>query len=208
DLRRRDGRIVESRRRHFEGSFRFREDRDRHTIRCSDSDHLRKLRVEQTRVEYSASIQNQIYHGPSLRSLRSIGFAEDPGASRVPIALGTIVTPSPTHLFGDHRPLTGWQTAPAVMDAVLYAAGMLAGRVGGKASLPVAMDRIDFGRLPRPGEPLHVLVKWITDTRDQKGGLLSALLVGQNDDLITDLTGYQIAWLPRVESEGAHHVQP
>lgn len=192
DLRRRDGRLVEPGRKHFSASV---EMSDPMAVRKAlPTEHLRDITITQIPVEYLPS-DSAVYHGPPLRCLRSIGFGVDPASAAIPIAVGTIVAPSPSHLCGEDRPLTGWVTSPATMDAMLYAAGMLAGQVGGRPSLPVSIDRISLERLPQPGEPLRVIVKWLVATEDQTGGILTAMLVGQNDDVIAELTGYRVGWL-------------
>ncbi|MCA9136999.1 MAG: KR domain-containing protein [Planctomycetales bacterium] len=192
DLRRRDGRIVEPGRKHFVAAVEFSDPlAARKTL---PAEHLRELPITENPVGYLPP-ESAVYHGPSLRCLRSIGFAVDPASDSIPIAIGTIVAPSPSHLCGEDRPLSGWVTSPATMDAMLYAAGMLAGSVGGRPSLPVSIDKIWLGRLPQPGEPLRVIVKWLVETEDRSGGILSVMLVGQNDDLIANLTGYRIGWL-------------
>lgn len=192
DLRRKDGRLVEAARKHFAASFEFGDPLD--CPKVNPAEHLRSHDLSQPEVEYLPS-DSPVYHGPPLRCLRSIGFSVDPESANVPLAVGTIVAPSPAHLAGEERALTGWITSPATMDAVLYAAGMLAGHVGQRPSLPVSIDRIDLGRLPQPGEPLRVVLKWLTDLGDGSGGVLSAVLAGQNDDLIARLTGYRVGWL-------------
>ncbi|MEM6469361.1 MAG: SDR family NAD(P)-dependent oxidoreductase [Planctomycetota bacterium] len=198
DLRRRDGRIVESRRRHFKAELHF---ADEHGLkpRRDKRDELDLRSVKQLPISYpDHDPSSPIYHGPSLRTLRSLGFSLAQSENQSPIAVGTIVAPSPAHLFGEDRALSGWQTSPAVMDGVLYAAGMLAGKVGGRASLPVSVDRVAFGRLPVFGEPLQVIVRWEKQIGNDRG-LMSATLVGQNGDRIAALDGYQIAWLPAME---------
>ncbi|MEL6110318.1 MAG: SDR family oxidoreductase, partial [Planctomycetota bacterium] len=187
-LRRKDGRLVEAGKRHFSARFSTEAAKDL----PDESPVVPSL--PQSLVEYLPP-EAPVYHGPPLRCLRTIGFATSPAAKNIPIAVGTIVAPSPAHLAGEHRPLSGWVTSPATFDAMLYAAGMLAGHVGGRASLPVSMDRVELGRLPTPGEPLEILVRWLVDTEDGSGGILSATLTGQNKDLITRLVGYRVAWI-------------
>lgn len=192
DLRRRDGRLVEAARKHFTASFEYSPSAQVSLVPASE--HLRGLSLLEEAVEYMPP-DAPVYHGTPLRCLRSIGFSTDPESANVPLAIGTIVAPSPAHLAGEERALTGWVTSPATMDAVLYAAGMLAGHVGKRPSLPISIDRIDLGRLPMPGEPLRVVLKWLTDLDDGSGGVLSAVLIGLNDDLISRLTGYRVGWL-------------
>ncbi|WP_261344716.1 type I polyketide synthase [Allorhodopirellula solitaria] len=139
-------------------------------------------------VVHYQSIDAPVYHGPQFQCLRELGFTAD-GRT----AMGVIVTPSPSHLAGENRPLRGWVISPAAMDAVLYAAGMLAYRVGGRPSLPISFDTIKIGRLPVPGEPLRVIVDCESD--DENGATLRASLMGLNGDCILELVGYQIGWL-------------
>lgn len=194
DLRRRDGRLVEARRTHFTAEFMLGQTS---TLLCqSDNaefaiDSLET--ISQEPIEYMGT-DAPIYHGPSLQTLRCIGFGSTPldGIDR-PCAVGSIVAPSPAQLAGESRPLAGWVLCPATMDAVLYAAGMLAYRVGRRPSLPVRFDRIQFGRLPQPGEPLRVTVVWKQD--HFSGGEMIASLVGLNQDPILQLEGYRVGWM-------------
>ncbi|MCO8124050.1 SDR family oxidoreductase [Stieleria sp. TO1_6] len=192
DLRRRDGRLVEAQRKHFCASLDF---ADSATLdQLDDNALLRDISLSQQPIEYLPP-DSAVYHGPSLRCLRSIGFTIDPASDSMPVAIGTIVAASPAHLMGEDRPLSGWITSPATMDAMLYAAGMLAGFVGRRASLPVSIEQIRLGRLPEPGEPLRVVARWLAETEDQSGGILSVVAAGLNNDLIAELTGYRVGWL-------------
>ncbi|ELP33952.1 beta keto-acyl synthase [Rhodopirellula baltica SWK14] len=194
DLRRRDGRLVQAQRPHFSAMIELGND-GVPIVAIGDT------KVTEAAVQYSDETA-PIYHGPSLQCLRSIGFANvnagmsGDDVSKHPIAVGTIVAPSPAHLAGEARPLMGWVLSPATMDAVLYAAGMLAYHVAGRPSLPVSFDSIEIGRLPDPGEPLKVHVQWEGEsTTVSDGGMMSAILVGQNQELILRIEGYQIGWL-------------
>ncbi|WP_047816571.1 type I polyketide synthase [Rhodopirellula islandica] len=198
DLRRRDGRLVQAQRPHFAATIELGDDSVPVVSPGNDE-------MLESAVEY-ASEQAPIYHGPSLQCLRSIGFGNaDAGLSggdpaKRPRAVGTIVAPSPAHLAGEARPLLGWVLSPATMDAVLYAAGMLAYRVADRPSLPISFDSIEIGRLPDPGEPLKVHVQWEGETTTgssggSDGGMMSAVLVGQNQELILRIGGYRIGWL-------------
>ncbi|TWT49653.1 Phthiocerol synthesis polyketide synthase type I PpsC [Rubripirellula amarantea] len=195
DLRRRDGRLVEAAREHFTASVELEDATACKPTRYDSVDLLDHLRVDAKAIEYMPE-DAPVYHGPSLQCLREIEFAMD---GQIPVALGTIVAPSPAHLAGESRPLVGWTISPATMDAVLYAAGMLAYQVGNRPSLPVLFDEIELGRLPHPGEPLRVVVRWVDSleesTSEIAGGRLSAVLAGQNRDLILRLDGYRVGWL-------------
>ncbi|MEL7335415.1 MAG: hypothetical protein AAFN70_04325, partial [Planctomycetota bacterium] len=101
-----------------------------------------------------------VYHGPPLRCLQSFDLKSAASDSQLPTSygIGRIVTPSAVDLFGDHRPVNGWITCPAVMDAVLYACGATIGRLTNRPSLPVCMDQLRLTRRPRAGETLTVVV--------------------------------------------------
>ncbi len=206
DLRRRDGRLVQAARPHFTATIRL-SDKAVTTHRCEASDlalgspELGSTEFGSTefgspelgsvvgleKVNY-LSVEAPVYHGPHLQCLRQIGFDDNNG-----VAVGRIVAPSPAHLAGEERPLQGWVICPASMDAVLYAAGMLAYRIGMRPSLPVSFERIQIGRMPQPGEPLRAIVRVIEQLNN--GLMLSAVLVGQNDDCILRIADYQISWL-------------
>ncbi|WP_235033214.1 type I polyketide synthase [Rubripirellula obstinata] len=185
DLRRRDGRLVEAARQHFTAEIELGEQKPELIL---PSDAMDASDIVRHPIEYLES-DAPVYHGPSLQCLRNIGFRDGESA----MAVGTIVAPSPAHLAGESRPLAGWKLSPATMDAVLYAAGMLAYRVGGRPSLPIGFDRIEFGRLPVPGEPLEVCVVWEGD--HDNGGEMTATLVGLNRQIVLRLIGYQVGWL-------------
>ena len=185
DLRRRDGRLVEAARQYFTAEVELGSRGPRSLL---PSEFGETSSITRHPIDY-LSPDAPVYHGPSLQCLRNIGFRD----GQHPLAVGTIVAPSPAHLAGEARPLAGWILAPATMDAVLYAAGMLAYRVGDRPSLPIAFDKIEFGRLPVPGEPLEVQVTW--QKNDDDGGEMTATLAGLNQDMVLRLTGYRIGWL-------------
>ena len=200
DLRRKDGRMVEARRKHFSAKIHF----DAHPMthvsvetwnRENDFDNNAFISSKVITPEYLDK-DAVVYHGPSLRCLRQIQFANP---SNDWMAMGTIVAPSAAHLGSENRTLDGWCSSPASMDAVLYAAGMLAYQVGKRPSLPIRFETIQTGRLPDPGEPMRVQLRWCGSVepseKDLGGGLLSAILLGQNDDLILSLSGYRVGWL-------------
>ncbi len=180
DLRRKDGRLVEEGRKHFEAAF--------VTAPTTVMSKL-NLPVDQdwtfTAIDYLPP-GAVVFHGEPLQALREIAIA--PGE-----ALGRIAAPSPAHLGGENRPLSGWILPCAAMDAVLYAAATLAYYESGRPSLPVSFDEIRIGRQPDPGEPLLTHIRAIQS--DERGMILAADLAGQNGDLILSLHGYRISWI-------------
>ena len=185
DLRRSDGRIVQRDREHFRGR-----------VCCDpvttvpDVLNWRVDDVDWTGVVY-AGPDAPVHHGESLRCLRGYTIVDAGRTLR-----GVVIAPSPMEIGGDDRPIGGWQTSPAVVDAVLYAAGTLVHMQTGRASLPVRIGQMDLGRLPDCGEPLRVEVTMSDDvsaTDDQV--TLSATLVGQNGDAIVRLSNYVVGLL-------------
>ncbi|MEM6978593.1 MAG: SDR family NAD(P)-dependent oxidoreductase, partial [Planctomycetota bacterium] len=183
DLRRRDGRLVEARQSHFQCRGIW---SDRHN--ASKPISWQETNVTQTTVPVPAE-DAIVLHGDSLRCLRTIGF-DDATQS----ADASIIAPSPSELAGEHRGLIGWSIPCAAMDAVLFAAGMLAFRVGDKASLPVSFKRIDFGRTPVPGERLKARIQ-LQSLQAVDGLMMSADLVGVNNERIVSLIDYRVAWI-------------
>ncbi|MEM9364726.1 MAG: SDR family NAD(P)-dependent oxidoreductase [Planctomycetota bacterium] len=227
DLKHRDGRIVQADRLHFQArivspsaqfdsSFAPRKgnvslarvpgarDGDPQNSREGNSTRFPIVYPEQGAV---------IYHGQALRTLRCIQQLDrDPGdsekAAQTASLQGTLVTPSPVELGGDHRPTTTWVVPCAVLDGVLYSAGVLVHRAIGRASLPVRIGALTLGRQPDPGEPLTVAVRWDASPQEAEGmdpesagnpiptaGRLQATLTGHNGDMILELADYEVGLL-------------
>ncbi len=180
DLRRKDGRLVEEGRTYFEAAF-----------VTSPTAVVPNTSLPLDRAWNFHAIDYLppgavVYHGEPLQALREIAIA--PGE-----AMGRIAAPSPAHLGGENRPLSGWVFPCAAMDAVLYAAATLAYHESGKPSLPVSFEEIQIGRQPDPGEPLITHIRAIQS--DERGMILAADLAGQNGDLILSLHCYRINWI-------------
>ena len=182
DLRRRDGRIVESGLVRFRASF---ETGLQSTMPLKLASRIDRAAWEFKPIEYLGP-DGPIYHGERFQMLRSI-------AIKGRDAVGAITTPSPIQLGGEHRPAHGWVVPCAVMDAMLYASAVLAFQATGRGSLPVRFETIHFGRFPDPGEPLLVHSRVID--QDNSGMTLAADLIGLNGDQLLALRGYRIHWL-------------
>ncbi len=180
DLRRKDGRLVEEGRQFFESSF----ETSSAPLRVQLTPPLGREWSFQP-IEYLPP-SAVVYHGEPLQSLREIALAPRE-------AMGRIAAPSPAHLGGENRPLSGWVLPCAAMDAVLYAAAVLAYQESGKASLPVSFEEIQIGRLPDPGEPLWTHIR--AQRADDTGMLMESDLIGQNGDLLLSLRGYRVNWI-------------
>ena len=182
DVRRRDGRLVEEARTYFEGAFTTgRRPVTRRTTR-PDVGHL-----DWHSIDYPEQVDGPIYHGPELRSLAQVAIEGN-------IAYGKIGASAPVQMFGADRPSKGWTLAADAMDACLYTAAVFAWRRSQKASLPVSFETIHFARLPDPGEPCLVQVE--SRSEDASGMEFAFQLIGLNGDVLMDVEGYRVAWIP------------
>jgi len=181
DVRRRDGRMVEEDREYFRAVF---------SAGSRDVNSIRPVPFEKPenavwkRIEY-VSPEGLIYHGPELQELREV---TDDGQT----VYGRIAASAPVQLFGGSR-ARGFTVPCSTMDACLYAVGYAAWHRHQKPSLPVRFDRVEFGRLPDPGEPC--LVKIHQTHASDSGAVWDFQLQGHNGDRLMTVTGYRIGWL-------------
>ncbi len=183
DVRRRDGRMVEEDREYFRAVF---PSCDQNQIAASKGPSFRHPNNSHRwePIEYG-SAEGLIYHGPELQELRSIA---DDGQ----VAFGRIAASAPVQLFGSSR-TRGFTVPCATMDACLYAVGYTAWRRFQKPSLPVQFGKIEFGRMPDPGEPCIVRIQQKQSL--ESGATWDFQLQGHNGDRLLTVTDYQIGWL-------------
>jgi hypothetical protein len=130
---------------------------------------------------------SKFFAGPPLRCLRKIRVEGQ-------TAWGRIAAPAAGELAGPGRPQGCWAVPAAVLDACLYAAGLLAWeRVEPGTALPVGIRRLRLGRPPEPGEPCLVEARF--RGREGRRGSFDVSLWGDNGDLILQAHDYQISWL-------------
>jgi predicted hotdog family 3-hydroxylacyl-ACP dehydratase len=180
DVRRRDGRMVEEDREYFRATF----DPRRTSTASSFRKFEKPARLTWKRIEY-VSPEGLIYHGPELQELREIA---DDGQQ----IWGRIAASAPVQLFGGAR-ARGFSLACSTMDACLYAIGYAAWKRHQRPSLPVRFDRIEFGRLPDPGEPCLVRIQELNSS--DNGAIWNFDLQGHNGDRLLSVSGYRIGWL-------------
>ena len=193
DLRRRDGRIVESSREHFcasivSSNLSFMPERIELKEGQFSLNTVANLSTDQhfLQVEY-LDRDAAVYHGEPLRTLHRIKILDSCEA------VGWLTAPSPVQLGGERRPVDGWCIPCAVMDGMLYASAMLGYNVSGKASLPVRFGSIYLGRIADPGEPLRVVIRGAG--LDPSGMTIDADLIGLNDDHLISIRDYRIHWI-------------
>ena len=182
DVRRRDGRMVEEDREYFRAEFVPRESESLH----AGAGHRfeKPLNATWKKIEY-VSPDSLIFHGAELQELREI---TDDGR----LIFGRIAASAAVQLFGGAR-ARGFTVPCATMDACLYAIGYVAWQRHQKASLPVQFERIEFGRLPDPGEPCLVCIQQTGVT--ESGATWDFTLQGHNGDRLLTVNGYRIGWL-------------
>ncbi len=183
DVRRRDGRMVEEDREYFRATFEPTASR-LETQSSPDFDQHQGEKLCWKRIQY-ASPEGLIYHGPELQELREVA---DDGRT----IYGKIAASAPVQLFGGSR-AQGYSIPCATMDACLYAIGYAAWHRHQKPSLPVQFGRIEFGRLPDPGEPCVVRIQ--EKQTLASGAILDFQLYGNNGDRLLTVCNYQIGWL-------------
>jgi len=183
DVRRRDGRMVEEDREYFRATFERTGSRLDTRSELNFDEHLDET-LYWKRIPY-VSPEGLIYHGPELQELREVA---DDGRT----IYGKIAASAPVQLFGGSR-ARGYSIPCATMDACLYAIGYAAWHRHQKPSLPVQFGRIEFGRLPDPGEPCVVRIheKQVLTS----GAVFDFQLHGNNGDRLLTVDDYQIGWL-------------
>jgi hypothetical protein len=189
DFHSRNGRLVEAGRVYMRGLV---EVTDRPITLAARP--MRMQRGAWKKVEYP-TIGSQFYLGPPLRGLRRIRT----GQGR---AWGQIIAPLPVELAGAHRPADGWILPSAALDACLYATGLLAWwQVAPGVALPMGFGSIVLGRLPTPGE--ECLVETRFKRHESNQAYFDFTLIGENHDVLVDVTNYRIVWLPESQKNGA-----
>ena len=183
DVRRRDGRLVEEDREYFRATFDIRDRQSEATDQILWSTK-HESELDWHRIQYR-SPEGLIYHGPELQELREVA---DDGQT----IYGRIAASAPVQLFGGTR-TRGFTVPCATMDACLYAVGYAAWHRHQKPSLPVKFGRIEFGRLPDPGEPCTVRIQQKELTAS--GAVWNFVLTGNNGDRLLTVSDYHIGWL-------------
>jgi hypothetical protein len=137
-------------------------------------------------VEYAAR-GAKFYLGPPLQRLRKIKVDG-------PKAWGKIAAPALVELAGVRRLVIGWTVPSALLDACLYATGLLAwSHVQPGASLPVSFGRIDLYDAATPGETCLIEVDY--RGREGRTARFDFVLTGSDGRGLLRATDYRIAWI-------------
>jgi acyl transferase domain-containing protein/acyl carrier protein/NAD(P)-dependent dehydrogenase (short-subunit alcohol dehydrogenase family) len=125
--------------------------------------------------------------GPAFRVLKRIAILDDK-------AYGVIQAPSLIELAGNKRDVTGWRTPSALLDACLFATGVLAwNHVRPGINLPVRFDEIMIHKMPKPGESCWLETRCVGI--DDRSARFDFSLWGSDGRLVLEAVGYRTAWV-------------
>ncbi len=125
--------------------------------------------------------------GPAFRVLKRIALEGDK-------AFGIIQAPSLIELAGNKRDVTGWRTPSAILDACLFATGVLAwNHVRPGINLPVRFDEIMIHTIPKPGESCWLETRCVDF--DNRAANFNFSLWGSDGKLVLEAIGYRTAWV-------------
>jgi len=131
----------------------------------------------QTRTGYESGT---VFYGPALRELTDVCYLPDNSA------WGKIHSPPLSAMLGN-RSGDGWQTAAAVLDAVLLGCDLFASHLHQSQQYPHEIERLQFGRLPRAGE--QCLSRTFFRGRDGRHFVFEFWLIGDDGDVIFQCEG-------------------
>lgn len=121
------------------------------------------------------------HHGPTLRALKSWQICDG-------VLFGKITAPSPSEIFAADSAAKGWLVPSAVLDACLYAVGVLVAVKFGCGSAPRSMASLVVSRAPQVGEECTLMV-------EPQGEFYPFTLFGHGGDILIQATGYEVSLL-------------
>ncbi len=125
--------------------------------------------------------------GPAFRVLKQVAVDGRNG-------YGIIQAPSLIELAGNRRDVTGWRTPSAILDACLFATGVLAwNHIRPGINLPVGFREILLHRMPKPGESCRLETRCVRF--DDRTAEFNFCLWGSNGEVVVEAVGYFTAWL-------------
>jgi len=181
DFYARNGSLVETRRRYMRASV-F----ENSGKRLLDWTMLDGSRLHWNDAIYPAA-GSAFYVGPAFRVLKQTSLRD----SRI---VGRIQAPSLIELAGTRRNVVGWRTPSAVIDACLFATGILAwNHVRPGINLPVSIDSMAIHKMPTPGETCFVESRFVR--RNDRNAWFDFCLWGSDRTIRLEAVGYKTAWL-------------
>ena len=152
-----------------------------------DRAELRQLKWE--KVEYPAA-GSDFYVGGPLRCLRKYALDRDRKC-----IWGRISAPSLGELAGVHRDVSNWLTPSAILDATLFASGILSWNcIRPGVALPQGVQHISFRRLARPAELCYVRSQFMG--ADEQCAWYDITVWGSDALPILIVKKYVAGWLP------------
>jgi hypothetical protein len=128
-----------------------------------------------------------MFLGIPLQCLRKVRVEQE-------TARGQIIAPALIELAGSHRAVEGWIVPSAVIDACLYATGLLCwSRTAPGATLPVKLGALVLGRMPHPGEACVVETRFVR--RDGRFAVFEFTLFGDDGAALVQVKDYYVAWI-------------
>jgi acyl transferase domain-containing protein/acyl carrier protein/NAD(P)-dependent dehydrogenase (short-subunit alcohol dehydrogenase family) len=125
--------------------------------------------------------------GPAFRVLKQVALKNER-------AFGIIQAPSLIELAGNKRKVVGWRTPSAILDACLFATGVLAWNyIRPGINLPVGFRELLFHRMPKPGESCRLETRCVRF--DDRTAEFDFCLWGSDGKLAIEAAGYFTAWL-------------
>lgn len=125
-----------------------------------------------------------IYHGPIFRHL-----TEFTGKEETSEAWGRIIAPEPAEVAGRRR-AEGWTVPCAVLDGCFFTCGLGLWVVfGGVVAIPQGIDRLQFFRMPAPGEKCTMYLKY----RGREGDIsrFDFTTFGEDGSVLLTVDGYR-----------------
>ncbi|MFQ5734670.1 MAG: polyketide synthase dehydratase domain-containing protein, partial [Planctomycetaceae bacterium] len=132
-----------------------------------------------------AAESGTVFYGPQLRTLKSVRHRPDG-------SWGRMIAPPTGEIGGDRRGAR-WLTPAALLDGALFLCDLHAVHNFGTRQLPQVIDRIDFGRLPEPGEECTARV--LFRGRDGRRITWDFWVLGRDGSVILATHGFHVVTL-------------
>jgi hypothetical protein len=143
-------------------------------------------------IPYPPTEDVLMYHGNNLRALQDISLGSDE-------SWGHLIAPNQADL-GGRRQGSRWLASMALLDGCYYATAVaLWFYEHGVVSVPARMDRLTFGREPKPGEQCLVHVQ--SRGRKENLAISDFTLYGEDNQMLLQVVGHTMT----IISEGASH---